>query len=155
MLLICTGISSQSLASKGIDAPTFQAFLNYVLLAATFGAARATHWRTPLQQQWWRYALLAVLDVEGNYLVTRAYQCVLRQHMSMHLPCAVCCVGWCSVYDVVTTSARHSICTHTCHCVCHALQVHKHHQCDTARLLYNPCCHAAEHAVAEEQVGML
>lgn len=71
--LAVTGITSQSLALAGAHIPTTQSFLNYLLLAATFGVARLWQWR-PLALAWWKYALLALLDVEANFLVTKAYQ---------------------------------------------------------------------------------
>lgn len=95
------GTTSEVLAAAGINAPTTQSFFNYVLLAVTCGAVHlrqasaaaradtAVHGDLSLLNQgrssrssglqllnnpWWVYLGLAVLDVEGNYLVTRAYQ---------------------------------------------------------------------------------
>jgi drug/metabolite transporter (DMT)-like permease len=70
---LAAGITSETLALHGVNAPTLQSFFNYCLLAVTFGTARAAE-RRPLQRPWWQYAALAVLDVEANYLVTKAYQ---------------------------------------------------------------------------------
>ena len=68
-----TGISSQYLADQGINVPTLQSFFNYVLVAVVWGTVRLL-WRKPLKQPIWIYAALAVVDVEANYLVTKAYQ---------------------------------------------------------------------------------
>ncbi|KAG7629066.1 Solute carrier family 35 member SLC35F1/F2/F6 [Arabidopsis thaliana x Arabidopsis arenosa] len=46
----------------GINAPTSQSFLGYVLLAIVYGA------------KWYHYLLLAFVDVEANFLVVKAYQ---------------------------------------------------------------------------------
>ena len=91
------------LAAAGINAPTTQSFFNYCLLAITCGAvhlkqvyssaayapaaasvspvgagaAATTSSATGpmlLSNAWYVYLGLAVLDVEGNYLVTKAYQ---------------------------------------------------------------------------------
>jgi hypothetical protein len=67
------GIESELLAEQGINAPSFQNFINYCLLAATCGPLLL--WRRAAPQAPLRlYALLALLDVEANYLVTKAYQ---------------------------------------------------------------------------------
>ena len=57
---------------------TAQSFFNYVLLALVFGTVLAfrSRERTLLQclkQWWWRYLLIALVDVEANYLVVKAY----------------------------------------------------------------------------------
>ncbi len=72
------GTTSGVLAQSGINAPTTQSFFNYLLLAVTCGAvhmwqSRAVR-RPFLSNKWFVYLGLAVLDVEGNYLVTKAYQ---------------------------------------------------------------------------------
>lgn len=70
------GTTSEVLAMAGINAPTTQSFFNYSLLAITCGAVhlRKTGGRLALSNAWYTYAILAVLDVEGNYLVIKAYQ---------------------------------------------------------------------------------
>ncbi|KAI8476478.1 MAG: hypothetical protein J3K34DRAFT_259541 [Monoraphidium minutum] len=67
------GISSASLAAAGVALPTSQSVLNYALLAATFGGARLAA-GGPLARPWWCYALLALCEVEANFLVVKAYQ---------------------------------------------------------------------------------
>ncbi|KAL6759305.1 hypothetical protein V8C86DRAFT_1327008 [Haematococcus lacustris] len=75
-LLCITGITSGVLADRGINAPTTQSLLNYLLLAVTCGAVQLyRHGLRPLSNPWYIYLVLAFLDVEANYLVTKvAYQ---------------------------------------------------------------------------------
>lgn len=73
ILLTGTGTFSQLLANHGVNVPTFQSFINYLLLAIVFGGA----WLRlgiPLQVSWWKYALLALADVEGNFCLVMAFQ---------------------------------------------------------------------------------
>ena len=75
LLITSTGVSSQFLASNfHTSIPVTQGFLNYVLLAL-FSARLVWHGQLlrTLRERWWRYLLLAVIDVEANYLVVMAY----------------------------------------------------------------------------------
>ncbi|KAF8041323.1 hypothetical protein BT93_A0054 [Corymbia citriodora subsp. variegata] len=73
LLITSTGFSSSELAKKGINAPTSQSFLNYVLLAIVYGSI-ALHRRQPLKAKWYYYVILGMVDVEANFLVVKAYQ---------------------------------------------------------------------------------
>ncbi|PKA49940.1 hypothetical protein AXF42_Ash019256 [Apostasia shenzhenica] len=73
LLITSTGFSSSELSRRGINAPTSQSFLNYLLLAIFYGGI-LIYRRQWLQLKWWYYVLLAVVDVEANYLVVKAYQ---------------------------------------------------------------------------------
>lgn len=77
-LLLCgTGSTSQLLGSwYHLSVPTTQVFIVYVLLAAIFGSALAVRWDFlhVLRNNWWKYIILGILDVEGNYLVVLAYK---------------------------------------------------------------------------------
>ncbi|GBF90182.1 hypothetical protein Rsub_03315 [Raphidocelis subcapitata] len=73
LCLAVTGITSASLAAAGVAVPTSQSVLNYALLALTFGSARLARGGR-LARPWWAYALLALVDVEANFLVVKAYQ---------------------------------------------------------------------------------
>ncbi|PQP93629.1 solute carrier family 35 member F1-like [Prunus yedoensis var. nudiflora] len=73
LLITSTGFSSSELAKKGINAPTSQSFLNYVLLAIVYGAIMLYRWK-PLKAKWYYYVLLGMVDVEANFLVVKAYQ---------------------------------------------------------------------------------
>ncbi|KAA8531353.1 hypothetical protein F0562_006062 [Nyssa sinensis] len=73
LLITSTGFSSSELARKGINAPTSQSFLNYVLLAVVYGVI-VIYRRQALKAKWYYYVLLALVDVEANFLVVKAYQ---------------------------------------------------------------------------------
>ncbi|CDP19272.1 unnamed protein product [Coffea canephora] len=73
LLITSTGFSSSELARKGINAPTSQSFLNYVLLGVIYGGVMIYR-RKPLKAKWYYYVLLAVVDVEANFLVVKSYQ---------------------------------------------------------------------------------
>eukprot|EP00047_Mylnosiga_fluctuans_P006071 m.244655 g.244655 ORF g.244655 m.244655 type:complete len:362 (+) comp14491_c0_seq1:72-1157(+) len=77
-LLLCgTGVTSQLLVSNyNVAAPTLQLVLNYFLLATVFGAilVYTRTWWEAISQRGWKYAIIAVLDFEGNYILVKAYQ---------------------------------------------------------------------------------
>ncbi|KAF6162387.1 hypothetical protein GIB67_012535 [Kingdonia uniflora] len=73
LLITSTGFSSSELARKGINAPTSQSFSNYVLLAIIYGGI-LIYRRTKLKAKWYYYLMLALVDVEANFLVVKAYQ---------------------------------------------------------------------------------
>ncbi|XVE84568.1 hypothetical protein DITRI_Ditri17bG0023500 [Diplodiscus trichospermus] len=73
LLITSTGFSSSELAKKGINAPTSQSFLNYVLLAIVYGSVMLYR-RQSLKAKWYYYVILGLVDVEANYLVVKAYQ---------------------------------------------------------------------------------
>ncbi|XP_051118294.1 uncharacterized protein LOC127242688 isoform X2 [Andrographis paniculata] len=73
LLNASTGFSSSVLSRKGIDAPTSQSFINYVLLALVYGGIMLYR-RQALKAKWYYYVLLGLVDVEGNFLVVKAYQ---------------------------------------------------------------------------------
>jgi len=84
LLVAITGVCSSLLAARGVSVPTSQSVINYYLLALCYGGYRLLRARrdsgsgsggsgvapaTP----WWAYAVLALVDVEANYLVVKAY----------------------------------------------------------------------------------
>ncbi|CAM8983587.1 unnamed protein product [Rhodiola kirilowii] len=73
LLITSTGFSSSELARKGINAPTSQSFLNYVLLAIVYISCMFYR-RKALKAKWYYYVILSVVDVEANFLVVKAYQ---------------------------------------------------------------------------------
>ncbi|KAK4752430.1 hypothetical protein SAY87_021228 [Trapa incisa] len=73
LLITSTGFSSSELAKRGINAPTSQSFLNYVLLAIVYGSIMLYR-RKSLKAKWYSYAALGLVDVEANFLVVKAYQ---------------------------------------------------------------------------------
>ncbi|KAH7426165.1 hypothetical protein KP509_11G087500 [Ceratopteris richardii] len=73
LLITMTGVSSSRLAFLGIHAPATQSLLNYILLATIYGSIYVFQ-RRKLKVQWYYMAILALVDVEANYLVVKAYQ---------------------------------------------------------------------------------
>ncbi|KAB5569654.1 hypothetical protein DKX38_003447 [Salix brachista] len=73
LLITSTGFSSSELARRGINAPTSQSFLNYVLLAIVYGIIMLYR-KQALKAKWYYYAILSLVDVEANFLVVKAYQ---------------------------------------------------------------------------------
>ncbi|KAJ6686915.1 DUF914-RELATED [Salix purpurea] len=73
LLITSTGFSSSELARRGINAPTSQSFLNYVLLAIVYGSIMRYR-KQALKAKWYYYAILSLVDVEANFLVVKAYQ---------------------------------------------------------------------------------
>ena len=56
-----------------------QSFVNYILLAITFTSWNLTRvglsgYKTILKDRGWKYLVLGILEVEGNFLVIKAYQ---------------------------------------------------------------------------------
>lgn len=79
ILNCATGVISQYLSSiYNVEAPTAQSFFNYVLLCMVY-----TTWLACLsgdrglipimRTRGWKYFILALIDVEGNYLFVKAY----------------------------------------------------------------------------------
>ncbi|XP_010413719.1 PREDICTED: solute carrier family 35 member F1-like [Camelina sativa] len=73
LLSTSNGFTSSELARKGINVPTSQTFLNYVLLAIIYGGIMLYR-RPEIKVKWYYYFLLAIVDVEANFLVVKAYQ---------------------------------------------------------------------------------
>ncbi|CAM9285095.1 unnamed protein product [Lampetra planeri] len=79
-VLICgTGVCSEYLQEHGVNTPVFQSFFNYVLLLLVYAGMMALrrddgNLLDVLRARGWKYALLALVDVEANYLVVKAYQ---------------------------------------------------------------------------------
>ncbi|KAL2456936.1 Eukaryotic protein of unknown function [Forsythia ovata] len=73
LLITSTGFLSSELAKRGINAPTSQSFLNYILLALVYGGIMLYR-RKSLKAKWYYYVLLGLVDVEANFLVVKAYQ---------------------------------------------------------------------------------
>ncbi|KAL6644443.1 hypothetical protein ACP70R_016051 [Stipagrostis hirtigluma subsp. patula] len=73
LLITSTGFSSSELARRGINAPTSQSLLNYILLALVYGGV-LIYRRQPLTMKWYYYLILGIIDVEANYIVVKSYQ---------------------------------------------------------------------------------
>eukprot|EP01133_Synstelium_polycarpum_P001366 gene1366-1569_t len=76
LLIAGTGVFSQLLAVKyNVNIPTTQSLLNYILLCffTIVLLKRGNFWHT-LKTQWYIMLPLALVDVEANYIVVKAYQ---------------------------------------------------------------------------------
>lgn len=76
-LALCgTAVTAGLLADRGYSAPTSQSILNYILMSLIFGTGVAMNKRLwpVLKRDGWKYALMALFDIEGNYLAVRAYE---------------------------------------------------------------------------------
>lgn len=77
LLLCSTGVTSQLLVSRhSVAVPTTQVFLTYFLLGVVYGVplAARSDFLTILKENWWKYIVLGVIDLEANYLVVLAYK---------------------------------------------------------------------------------
>uniref|UniRef100_A0A914X0A6 Solute carrier family 35 member F1 n=1 Tax=Plectus sambesii TaxID=2011161 RepID=A0A914X0A6_9BILA len=82
VLSIClcgTGVSSQFLSSDGVNTPTSQTFINYFFLCFVYGTLLSCKsgengLLTVFRKRGWQYFLLALFDVEANFLLVYAYQ---------------------------------------------------------------------------------
>ena len=78
--LICgTAVFSTLLVNADVDIPTLQSFGNYSCLALVYTLSFVV--KTPkdtlkriVKERWWKYFLIALFDVEGNYLMVKAYR---------------------------------------------------------------------------------
>ncbi|XP_028409500.1 solute carrier family 35 member F2-like [Dendronephthya gigantea] len=78
LLLCATGVANQKLViACGVKIPGFISFCTYILLAIVFTTKLA--WGTEeatniLKERWWKYILIAIVDVYANFLVFTAYE---------------------------------------------------------------------------------
>ncbi|KAM9993420.1 hypothetical protein ACTFIZ_011375 [Dictyostelium cf. discoideum] len=75
VMIAGTGIFSQLLAEKGVNIPTSQSLLNYILLCfyLLVLVKRGVLWET-IKTKSIYFAPLALVDMEANYIVVKAYQ---------------------------------------------------------------------------------
>ena len=96
-LLLCgTGTTAQLLQVKyDVSIPTSLAFINYVLLALTFGVYLASRrdFVDIVSVNWWKYIALGVIDVEANFLVILAYHYTSLTSIQVHIHCTYTCVS--------------------------------------------------------------
>ena len=68
-LLACTSILTTELVNHNFSAPLIQSFGNYLLLAVVFIPWRIHRAQTsqtkPQVLEWWKFAFIAIADVEG------------------------------------------------------------------------------------------
>uniref|UniRef100_A0A0E0DS48 Uncharacterized protein n=1 Tax=Oryza meridionalis TaxID=40149 RepID=A0A0E0DS48_9ORYZ len=68
-----SSFTSSLIATLGVDAPLTQSFFAYLLLTLVYVPILLKR-RKKLQIPWYWYLALAFIDVQGNYLVVKAYQ---------------------------------------------------------------------------------
>ncbi|KAL5809768.1 hypothetical protein ACOSQ3_030459 [Xanthoceras sorbifolium] len=73
LILASMSFTSSLIASLGVDAPITQTTLTYASLALVYGGI-LVYRRQRLRVAWYWYLLLGFVDVQGNYLVNKAYQ---------------------------------------------------------------------------------
>ncbi|CAB3977468.1 solute carrier family 35 member F1 [Paramuricea clavata] len=78
LVLCATGVGSQKLVMAcGVKIPGFLAFCNYMLLAMVFTTRLACKTEEAVKivkKRWWKYIIIAIIDVYGNFLVFTAYE---------------------------------------------------------------------------------
>ncbi|KAK9290380.1 hypothetical protein L1049_008549 [Liquidambar formosana] len=72
-VLAITSFTSSLISNLGVDAPLTQSFFTYLGLALVYGSIMLYR-RKRLLVPWYWYALLGFVDVQGNYLVNKAFQ---------------------------------------------------------------------------------
>ena len=76
LLVGAQGFFASLLADNDVYIPTVQLSLNYLVLCICLVVHVArNNCRLRTSSPWWAYAILAVIDLEANYCVTKAYQC--------------------------------------------------------------------------------
>ncbi|KAK3226808.1 hypothetical protein Dsin_006670 [Dipteronia sinensis] len=73
LILASMSFTSSLIATLGVDAPITQTTFNYAFLALVYGAI-LLYRRQTLRVAWYWYLLLGFVDVQGNYLVNKAFQ---------------------------------------------------------------------------------
>lgn len=77
-MLCATGVGSQKLVMAcGVKIPGFLAFCNYMLLAMVFTTRLACKTEEAVKivkKRWWKYIIIAIIDVYANFLVFTAYE---------------------------------------------------------------------------------
>ncbi|XP_062165730.1 uncharacterized protein LOC133872270 [Alnus glutinosa] len=71
--LALASLTSSLIANLGVDAPCSQTLFGYLSLALVYGSV-LLYRRQKLLVSWYWYLLLGFVDVQGNYLVNKAYQ---------------------------------------------------------------------------------
>ncbi|KAI3442842.1 uncharacterized protein J3R85_000533 [Psidium guajava] len=72
-IMALASFSTSLIADLGVDAPLTEMLFAYLALALVFGSI-LLYRRRRLLVSWYWYLLLGMVDVQGNYLVNKAYQ---------------------------------------------------------------------------------
>jgi solute carrier family 35 protein F1/2 len=70
LLVAGTGVCSTMLASRQMSFPMLQSTITYLFLAVHL----CDQTRPARRERWWKYALIAAIDLEANYLIVLAYR---------------------------------------------------------------------------------
>ncbi|OAY80816.1 Solute carrier family 35 member F1, partial [Ananas comosus] len=73
LFLAASSFTSSLIANLGADAPLAQSFFTYLSLTLVYGSI-LLYRRQKLRVPWYWYTGLAIVDVQGNFLVVKAYQ---------------------------------------------------------------------------------
>lgn len=78
LCITCTTVTTQELVNRGLSLPTMQNNFLYFLLFVTYTPYTIYKygfkgWGKLLLRDGWKYVILAASDVEGNFLVVKAY----------------------------------------------------------------------------------
>ncbi|PKY37670.1 DUF914-domain-containing protein [Rhizophagus irregularis] len=76
--ITCTIVTSGKLAEYNLIAPTFQSLLTYIALFLIYTPINIYKkgfrgYLEMLKTRWWKYLILSIIDVEGNYFSVKAY----------------------------------------------------------------------------------
>ncbi|XP_043815444.1 solute carrier family 35 member F2 isoform X2 [Manihot esculenta] len=104
VLALCS-FTSSLVANLGVDAPITQSIFNYFALALVYGSI-LIYKRQKIQLSWYWYLLLAFADVQGNYLVNKAYQFTSLTSVTL-LDCWT--IAWAIVLTWFFLGTRYSI----------------------------------------------
>lgn len=72
-LMSLMSFTSSLVANLGVDTPLTLSFFSYLALALVYGSI-LLYRRHKLLVPWYWYVVLGIVDVQGNYLVNKAYQ---------------------------------------------------------------------------------
>ncbi|KAI1965975.1 hypothetical protein LOZ58_000876 [Ophidiomyces ophidiicola] len=79
LCITATNTFTNLLANAGTSIPSFQTLFNYVLLAVVYTGYTIYRygfkgWLQVVYKRGWKYVILAICDVEGNYFIVLAYR---------------------------------------------------------------------------------
>jgi len=79
LCITCTNVTTTELVNRGFNLPTTQTFFLYFTLMCIYTPYTIYQygfrgWANMLIRDGWKYVIMAACDVEGNFLVVKAYQ---------------------------------------------------------------------------------
>ncbi|KDO61113.1 hypothetical protein CISIN_1g019344mg [Citrus sinensis] len=103
--LALMSFTSSLIADLGVDAPVTQSAFAYFSLALVYGGV-LLYRRQRLRVAWYWYLLLGFVDVQGNFLVNKAYQFSSITSVTL-LDC--CTIAWAIVLTWLFLGTRYSL----------------------------------------------